>query len=140
MVGYDIVWGCFFIEIAWIAFIFVFRPYKNISEYVLSAGNCLVTTISNIALLVATYKNIENFNFALSVSLVIITCLSAIASMFIFLIFDFKTYDYDDEESEFSYKSTLYLSYFSKLIAPIVWLFYAINIPLINGNVKLPSE
>lgn len=137
LAGYDIVWGCLAIEIAWIIFIFIIRPYKDYSEYILTVGNCLVTTISNIAILCAIYKKIQRFNFAASISLVVIACLPAIISMYVFFILDFGV---DDDDDDYEYKPLIYVGYFTRIITPIAWFFYGLNIPIINGKLKYPYE
>lgn len=123
---YDIIWYCFFSEIVWAGFIIYARPYQNESDMYLTIGNCGVLVASNCGTLIAKYQGIQ-FNLAASIILVLIALLPAIVSMLVFFIKDLD-FNYKSEDN----KETLEkIGRFIRIVTPIGWLFYGLEIPLI---------
>ena len=151
--GFDIIWGCIIIDIGWLVFIIIFRPYYNYSEYCLTGGICLVTSISNITLLCAEYGEFGILIFGVTVFLLVLAISPAIIAMYAYFFKDFIRNEKDAEKNNVSSqnkennsktKSNLdsmeYLVYFIKIITPIAWFLYSLNISLINDKVKIPNE
>ena len=63
---YDIIWLCLVIEIIWGILVFAVRPYKNISDYSLTAGTSLILIISNSALIYSNDHKSQQFSFGVS--------------------------------------------------------------------------
>lgn len=123
---YDIIWYCFFSEIVWAGFIIYARPYQNESDMYLTIGNCGVLVASNCGTLIAKYQGIQ-FNLAASIILVLIALLPAIVSMLVFFIKDLD-FNYKSEDN----KETLEkIGHFIRIVTPIGWLFYGLEILLI---------
>lgn len=94
----DILWACIGIEIFWIILIIVVRPYRNISDYSLAFGNSLVLLISNGAALYCDMNDTASFSFGITLFFVILACIPAVVSIYLFFIFDFQVYFDDDED------------------------------------------
>lgn len=134
--GYDIIWGCLFLEIAWAVFILIIRPYSNLSEYTLTIGNSMVPCISNSIVLYSTYHEANRINFAGAVVLLIFACLPAIISMFVFFI---KDLSFEVEIKDMSNYSD-FIGYYAKVITPIAWFFYGLNVAIIDKKVKISKR
>ncbi|KAK8890757.1 hypothetical protein M9Y10_035542 [Tritrichomonas musculus] len=135
MAGYDFIWGCVIIDIAWAIFILIIKPYKGYSEYYLTCGNCIVTSISNCAILYSIYSNSGPFSFGLSVALVVLAIIPAVLSMYVFFIKDFSPkYEYNNNS-----ESMDYIGYFVSIITPFAWFLYGLNTPLIDKKISMPN-
>lgn len=120
---FDIIWYCLFSEIIWGVFILIIRPFQYKSEYFLQIGNCIITSITNIATIIAVYSDIK-FNFAVSVILTIVAVFPAIFSMYAFFIKDLSFVIVENDEKE----SLISINKFIKIITPIAWTFYGLNL------------
>lgn len=134
---YDIIWGCVATEICWFIFIIVLRPYKAVSDYSLTVGNSLLVFISNGAILYSEKHESGMFSFKFAFYFVLVCCIPAILSIYLFFIFDadFDEEDSDDERHED--QITFGMGYVAAIITPLVWLFYGTNMPLISNYVKI---
>lgn len=74
--GYDIIWGCLFLEIAWATFILIIRPYNDLSEYTLTIGNSIVPCISNSTILYLNYQKSNRINFPISLIYMILNIIT----------------------------------------------------------------
>lgn len=123
--SYDILWCCIALEIAWFISIFVFRPFKNISDYFLQAGDSLIIFIEYGSILHNSYHENNYFTFKKALAFVIIACIPAILSIYTFFIFDFEP---DEKEEE---KQTLdEIGFLINIITPFAFLFYGFSLPL----------
>lgn len=123
--GYDIIWGCIFIEIIWDVLISIFRPYSKLSEYFFSILNSIFITISNSIILYSNYHNVQKFPFKIAIIAVAIVCIPAIVSIYIYFIFDFQANDKNDDDEEIEH--SIFLSSIIVYIAPVIWAFYGLN-------------
>ena len=124
---YDIVWICLALEVLWAIFILIARPYQEKSEYVLTIGNCIITSISNSATIYAIQKDIK-LNFAITIFLIIIVILPAVISMIVYFSCDLSF----DEENDVSDECLETIGNFIKKITPFAWLFFGMNLPILK--------
>ena len=142
--AYDFVLGSLITEIIWVILIIIFRPYQNISDYSLTFGGSLVVIIANSAIIYANSHDSPVFSFTISLIFVIIACVPAIVSLYLYFIFDFvKNYD-DDFSSSFDSDEiddpTYKLGLVANLLTPFAFFFYATNITIITKKYYIPAE
>lgn len=136
LAAYDILWGCVGVEIGWILIVFIVRPYTNVSEYTLSVGNSLVVLISNGLLLYTNYNPMKTFGFTVTIVFIVIACIPAILSFYMYFAFDFSL---DDDKSDANLEfeeSVETLSIFAISITPLAWSFYGLVIPIFCNMVE----
>lgn len=115
--AYDINYGCIGIEVAWIVFIISLRPINGISSYSLLLGESLVMIVTNSVAIYQKSHIDHTFNFAVTVFFVALCCLPAIASLYLYFIFDFNTgVDSKDDENKYDSESIV------KAISITYWL------------------
>ena len=141
-VAKDMIEVCLAVEIFWFVILIAFRPYNGKSDHSLSAGNALVLIISNSALLY--YKKHESLNISLAVSIifVVLACLPAIISLYLFFIFDFELNPENNMCENTLIGDEIELNLMEKMckiatfLSPFSWFFYGLNIPylVINGR------
>lgn len=128
--SFDVVWACLTIEIIWIILIFAVRHYKIISEYSLSGGNSLILIISNSVVLYSNMHNSSLLSYGASIFLVILACIPAIVSFYLFFIFDFDvTYeesDSDDSNKKVEYQRTLNIT--AVFLTPLSFFCFGLNL------------
>ena len=98
--AYDVYYGCILLEIFWVILIISLLPYKKKSEYSLSLGNSLIMFISNGAMIYSSLKNNAVFSNAVSIVFVIISCIPAVASLYVYFIYDFEVEVKTENESD----------------------------------------
>lgn len=98
--AYDVYYGCILLEFVWVMLILVLLPYKKRSEYCLTLGNSLIMFISNGAMIYSSLKNNVMFSNAVSIGFVVIACIPAVASLYVYFIYDFETDIEINNESE----------------------------------------
>lgn len=128
----DIPWACIGIEIAWIILVFAFRPYIQVSEYVIQCGNSLVIIAETAVCLAADHNGTEFLTFNVSIALVVVACIPAILALYIFFIFDFGYKPEDKTNNEL----VTYMATAVKFASPIAWMIYGLGIPLIELSTK----
>ena len=122
---YNAIWGCVFVEVAWVVLVLIFRPYKMISEYFITILNSIVITFSNSVILYSNYHYLSKFSFKSTIIAVAIICFPAIISIYVYFIKDF--HPNDDESDEEKEEHVLFLSTIIIYIAPIIWYFYGLS-------------
>ena len=130
--GLDLPWACLIIEIGWCIALFSIFPYQNKSEYCLSFGSSFVVIVSNAASLYAEYTNKADFSFTFAVIVVVLACLPPIIALYIHFCCDFKVDDDDDDDDFIDNNDEINI--FFPYITPFVWLFYGLNVSLIQMN------
>lgn len=144
----DVTWACLFIEITWILFIFILRPYINYSEYCLQAGNSSIVFIISIISLIYQYRTGYQISFLSSVAIVIVALILPTLSLYLYFLYDFiQTFDDTEDNSEKAENKRVKINfsinslYYIKNILPFAFISYGIFIPLImdhfNTNNKL---
>lgn len=133
LASYDVIWGCFAIEVAWIIFIGILGPYNNYSDYPLSIGNSFIVTVSNSALLYAKYKDEASISFEFAITIAAFAFLPAIAALYVFFWKDFviKKKKSPDENLD---ESIDYLTKLSRPITPFAWTCCGIHMPYMVGD------
>lgn len=155
LAAYNINVGCILLETVWLALIIVCYPFKNKSDFSLTIGNSLAMFLSNGAVLYGDKKGFEVFGFGTTVAFMFLICLPAIISIYIYFFKDFETqinertteYDLINDNSlnnyeiekkyGFNKRAVDGLANAIKIILPFVWLFYGLNVSLINKRIKL---
>lgn len=155
LASYDQLWGCLTIEIAWVLIVFIIIPYRNVSDYSLAFGNSLLVFITNGVLLYGQKHGFTLFGFKTAIKFVIIACIPAVLSGYLYFIFDFeveleeKNHEFDDiddshlnssEEEEkygFDKKAIDKLSALTKALTPFGWFFYGLSISAISKKINL---
>ena len=105
-------------------------------------GNSIVIFISNGAVLYSNYNDSAVFSLKVSLILVLIACLPAILSLYLYFIIDFQrdfkelSSDSVSEMDEGTFKISLILT----IVTPIAFFFYGTNISLITNELKIPLE
>lgn len=152
---YDILWGCITIEMIWVLVVFIVFPYRDVSEYSLSFGNSLLILITNGVLLHGKKHGFHIFGFKTAIKFVVIACIPAVLSGYLYFIFDFKvkpedkTHEFDDiddsqlnsSEKEYKYgfvKDAIEkICYLSHSITPLAWFFYGLNMSTFTSQINL---
>lgn len=114
--SYDINYACIIIEIAWAAFIIVLRPINGISSYSLIVGESIVMIITNSAALYQKSHIDYTFSFAATIVFVVLCCIPAVVSLYLFFIFDFNTKINSNDDDKFDSESI------GKTISITIWL------------------
>lgn len=136
--SYDILWGCVGLEIFWVVLIIIFRPYTSASEYSLSIGNSIVVLISNGSLIYTNYFPTKLFGYTVTIAFIIIACIPAILSLFLYFAIDFHLDDEDGDTDNYEFEESINsLSFFALMVTPVAWGFYGLVIPLIDNKVKI---
>lgn len=137
----DVLWACLLIEIVWIVLVFAFRPYRNISEYSLSAGNSLIIIITNSAIIYSNDHNSKPFSFGISVFFLVLACIPAIVALYLYFIFDFSSDDDLSISSDFSFSDEhspgIKLGMVVVFMAPISWFCYGLNFTYLDKTAKI---
>ena len=74
--AYDIIWASIGIEIGWFILIVALRPYKNISEYFISAGSSVIVIVTNAVVLYYDSNSSEILSLAASIVIIVFACIS----------------------------------------------------------------
>lgn len=148
---FDCTWACIAIEIAWCIFVLAIRPYINLSDYFLTVGNSLVIFVGNVIAICMEKEN-KFFSFEAAVGFFIAACIPAIISIYVFFFLEFQTkldpcifklskIPDDELESDLLAIKNKYigesfdkLSTVFKIITPIAWCIFSLNIPIIESN------
>lgn len=91
--SFDVVWGCLSVEIIWVLITIIFHPYCQVSNYFCTFLNSALIIVGNTATIISTNKTIGPLSFTKTIICFVMVCIPAIISMYIYFIFDFKTYD-----------------------------------------------
>lgn len=132
--GYDIVWACLFIDLAWAIFILIARPYRRWSDYFLECGNCFITVAVNSLVLYSIYQDSKMLSIDVAIPLIAVAFVPAIVSLYVFFSHDFGRYEGYTEDDFFEI-----ISGFSLVLAPVAWIIYGLNLPLIDKKVFKPE-
>lgn len=132
--GYDIVWACLFIDLAWAIFILITRPYRRWSDYFLECGNCFITVAANSLVLYSIYQDSKMLSIDVAIPLIAVAFVPAIVSLYVFFSHDFGRYEGYTEDDFFEI-----ISGFSLVLAPVAWIIYGLNLPLIDKKVFKPE-
>lgn len=152
--AYDVFYGCILLEVAWVALIFALLPYPNKSDYSLSVGNSVIMFISNGAMIYANSNEGSIISFAVTIVFVVLACIPAVSSLYIYFIFDFEVEDekpseniddlddsnnqLDQSEKKNGFDKTTYnMANSIKALTPIAWFFYGLSVSLISKDIKL---
>ncbi|KAK8880891.1 hypothetical protein M9Y10_003590 [Tritrichomonas musculus] len=98
--AYDIYYGCISLETVWVILIISLLPYRKKSEYSLSLGNSLIMFISNGAMIYSSLNNDAILSNAVSIAFVVLSCMPAVASLYIYFIYDFEMEPEKSSENE----------------------------------------
>lgn len=142
--SYDFQLACIIIEGAFFLLILIFRPYKNISYYILSCGNSAVVVIENIVVWLVDRKGNEIIDFKKAILMVVCACIPVVVALYIYYIFDYDIYgsreesDDDDEslekndDDEDPVENVFILGLLIKVGSPIAWTAFGITIPILK--------
>ncbi|KAK8876490.1 hypothetical protein M9Y10_006704 [Tritrichomonas musculus] len=128
----DIPWACIGLEIGWLILMFAVRPYKYFSDYVLQCGNSLIIIVETSVCIAADRNGTGFLTFSVSLALVIIACIPAVLSLFIFFLLDFGYSPSDKSDEELVYMMAMVVKYAS----PFAWIIYGFGVPLIEKTTK----
>lgn len=137
--AYDIPIACICIEIAWILAFIIPRPYKNLSDYFLQGGSSFIVIISNVIAIVCNYKNTGFLSFNWCLALVIVACLPAVISLYVFFAADFRYEEADSDSSSYGVdkeEATYFLSLYFKVAMPFVCLFFGMFLAVYASRVS----
>lgn len=127
--AFDLPLICLIIEIIWLILIIIFRPYKNVSDYSLALGSSLVMFMPNGGAIYSDYRGKGLFSFKTTVIFVIMACIPAILSMYLFFIFDFDTHAEDNADSKRIGDESLRVVYLiSTYVGPFACFVLGINL------------
>ncbi|KAK8837324.1 hypothetical protein M9Y10_036757 [Tritrichomonas musculus] len=126
-IAFDVIWVCLIIEILWVILVFSIRPFVGISDYSLSAGNSFVLIVSNSILLYSSKNQSKYFSLAVCIIFIIMACIPAILSLYLFFIYDFDT-NPDDTDDEKKNQASFKMWTITTYLSPIAWLFYGLNV------------
>lgn len=137
--SYDILWGCAGLEAAWIILIIIVRPYTNKSEYSLTIGNSVVLLITNGSLIYSSYVPTKLFGYTVTIIFIVIACIPAILSIYLFFALDFSVNE--DKFDEYEYENSVNtLSFFALTVTPLAWGFYGLVLPILDNKVDLEYD
>ena len=126
--AFDLPIACLAIEAFWFILIIIARPYKNVSDYSLSFGSSLVIFLSNGGIVYSDYRDTGMFSFKTTVIFVIIACIPAILSGYLFFIFDFNAKIDDSSPQEKINEDNLrYVLLISSYVAPFAFFTVGLN-------------
>lgn len=135
--AFDIPWACVGIEIGWLVLIFGLRPFVQISEYVIQAGNSLIIIIETVVCIVVSSRGNGFLNFATSVTFVVLAFIPAIAGFYVYFIVDFDPSEDDSSDDDFN-DVYYFLSLFVRIVSPFAMLifgFFISRIINIDGDI-----
>lgn len=134
---YDVTLACIAIEAFWFILIIITHPYQNISDYSLAFGSSLVLFLANGGAIYMNYNGNGFFSFKLTVIFVIIACVPAIVSSYLFFIFDFNGKIEDSDSSSIKDNNLKSVFLISLIVAPLAWLVFGTNLPSLLEEVEL---
>lgn len=128
--SYDINYACIGIEVAWLIFIIALRPIDGISSYSLILGESLVLIITNsVAIYQKSHMN-HTFSFTVTIIFAIICCLPAVASLYLYFIFDFDTGVNSKDEEEYDVESIGKTIWITIWLIPFAFVFVGLYYPI----------
>lgn len=134
--AYDLPIVCICIEIAWFILILISRPYCNVSDYSLSFGNSLVVLMSNSAAVYSNYRSWGLFSFKTTVIFVIVACIPAVVSAYLFFIFDFNTKPDKSKNKKVNDGNLRAIYLISSIVGPAICFIIGSNLVIIIGGIN----